>query len=123
MESRKAEIRAARPEDFASIGADTFGHDAAAYVLECGGKLIGIAGICFDEPAQAFSILRPECDRFPKQKIRIFNLLYAMMMEHGGPIYAVASPHHRTAPGLLEHYFFERVGDHEEGQGLYVWAK
>ena len=121
MVSTKPRIRTAEPADFVEIGAEMHGYDASAYVAELNGRVIGICGLCYSDPAQAFSLFLPEFDNYPKIKVKLMTLAYSLMLPYGKEVYAIASPLYDTSCGLLEHYCFIRIGDHDYGRGVYVW--
>lgn len=105
-------IRYATEQDLRQWFNGTLPATMRAMVAEDDGRLLGLAGVAFnDDHAQVFSNLKPEMRANRMAVGRLAVKARRMVDEVAGPLWALCSANEPTAPGLLTWGGFKHVSE------------
>ncbi len=84
---------------------------------ELDGRVLGVAGVAFAKPLQAFSFLSEELKKYPRVIVKAVSRLKELFDSFDLPIYATPDTDEvATADGFLKHVGFEEIEE-----GVYQW--
>lgn len=109
------QIRPMLSEDLIASYGFGFPHAVRGFTAEHEGEVIGVAGIMFSRPPQAFSKLNKKIH--PKDIVRAMRLMRQLLNKQSVPIYAMPDEDEPTANGFLRHVGFTEI------DGVYVWTQ
>ena len=109
-------IRAARADDIVAIFGKPFYDSFRGYVAELDGKIIGIGGIIYTQPAQAISEITDEMRKYPVTLMRGAKMLIKLIESCPYQVFARPSEKEKTAKRFLTHLGFVPMNDE-----VYIW--
>jgi hypothetical protein len=87
------------------------------------GKVVGIAGVCFDhDNIIVFSEFKEEARKYKKSIVKAALMVYEIMQRYS-IVYAVANKQEKGAKRLMARFGFEFVEVNSEGEEVYRWLK
>lgn len=82
------------------------------------GEVLGVCGLMYTSPMQAFSHIRPELKRHPRLILRAARALAGILDNCNSTVFAFADEDHATSQAFLSHIGFKHVDER-----TYVWDK
>lgn len=86
------------------------------FAAELDGELLGVCGVMYATPMQAFSTIKEELQQWPKVIIKASKMLADILNECDATVIAVADERWPNSQRFLERVGFEHVEDR-----TYVW--
>lgn len=103
-------FRPATARDFETFYGRPAPQTVRALVAVKDGEVIGLGGYWLrDGDAVAFSDIKPEFRKRPKEILKAARLLVGYLREKGIPMVAEASPHEKNSPRMLRWAGFEQI--------------
>lgn len=79
------------------------------WAFKSDGDTLGVFGLMYTSPVQAFSTIKPELKAFPRVIVRAARLLSDFMNECGHDVIAIADEDEPTSMNFLAHIGFVRT--------------
>lgn len=87
------------------------------------GKVVGIAGACFDgNHIVIFSEFKEEARKYKKSIVKAALMVYEIMQRYS-IVYAVANKQEKGAKRLMQRFGFKLVEVNSAGEEVYQWLK
>lgn len=103
---------------------ELFNNSVKGFVVISDDKIVGIAGVMYSIPLQAFSTVTDEMRKFPKLFIHAARYFRKLLSEFDLPIIAFASPVVNGSSKYLEYIGFEYTGNDSNMHGrMYRWVQ
>lgn len=117
----KLNIRPLTKSDILQIYGKPFNHSVRGFVGEIDGRVVGIGGVMYSNPIQAFSkIYDPEVRKHPRVIIETARRLAVLLDTISAPVYAIADSGEKNSRRFLEYVGFEFLEDSDKGP-VYQW--
>jgi hypothetical protein len=111
-------IRAARQSDLKNTGLETYGYSFKGIVAELDGRVIGVTGVAFTAPLQAFGWWEEEMRQYRKTMVKAGRLMQGLLRSFNAPIYAKA---HEDVPQACRFLEWAGFKESEEDPPWYIW--
>ena len=110
-------IRPIRSSDIIERYGFSLPFSVRGFTAELDGEVLGVAGVMYSSPPQAFSHLDDRVKTDLRFVIRAIRELRELLNDQLVPIYAAPDVDENTANGFLRHVGFQQT----EQEGVYVW--
>lgn len=102
-------------------GRDFFGKSVRGVVAERDGEILGMMGVLYGTPLQAFSEIDDGLREYPKLILRTAKQFRYLVEACHADVYAVANEEERNSDRLLKHVGFEYYRTDTNGKRIYRW--
>lgn len=110
-------------EDLNSFGSRQYRESVIGLsVKDDNGEVVGVVGVIYTAPLQAFSAMSDKLRKSPKTIVKTAKLFRGVLDTFEYPVYAIAADYEKTSPRFLEFVGFEPILDNYNGR-LYRWRK
>lgn len=100
-----------------AVGLDPFaGKTLRGFAAELDGEVVGVAGVIYTKPPQAFTHMADNLRRYPKFILQFIDYFADWMKQHHTVLYAVPSCNEKNAKKVLE-----RAGFRQYRGEVYKW--
>lgn len=121
MKSNTPQIRPLTTLDIVTVYGKPFNHSVRGLVAEVDGRIVGIGGIMYSSPIQAFSkICGEELRKHPRLILATARRVADLIDTIDAPVYAIADSGEKNSRRFLEYVGFEFLEDSEKGS-VYQW--
>lgn len=102
-------------------GRDLFGKSVRGVVAERDGEILGMMGVLYGTPLQAFSEIDDGLREYPKLILKTAKQFRHLVERCRADVYAVANENERNSDRLLKHVGFEYYRTDSDGKRVYRW--
>ncbi|WP_372809324.1 hypothetical protein [Litorivivens sp.] len=117
MKSTTQVIRPVRRTDLDEFGQSGIG-TVRGLAVEVNGEVLGVCGLMYTSPMQAFSHIKPDLKQYPRLILRTARALADILDNCNSTVFAFADEDHATSQAFLSHIGFEHVTER-----VYKWHR